>query len=102
VRLRTPSPRYSGKVWSSGLANHAILVKKDGAEVPIDESGAPIRDKDGKPSVSFSVFRDITERKRAEERTKHLASFPELNPVPVMEVDTSGEITFCNPAHLQH
>jgi PAS domain S-box-containing protein len=50
-----------------GLANHTILVRKDGTEVPIDDSGAPIRDGDGKTMGVVLVFRDITERKRVEE-----------------------------------
>ena len=49
-----------------GLANHTILVRKDGTEVPIDDSGAPIRDEDGKTTGVVLVFRDITERKEAE------------------------------------
>ena len=49
-----------------GLANHTVLVRKDGTEVPIDDSGAPIRDTDGKTTGVVLVFRDITERKRAE------------------------------------
>ena len=81
-----------------GLANHTILVKKDGAEIPIDDSGAPIRDRDGKTMGVVLVFRDITHRKSDEARARHLASFPELNPSPVLEVGLSGEITFCNPA----
>ncbi len=48
-----------------GLANHTILVKKDGTEVPIDDSGAPIKDVDGSTMGVVLVFRDITERKRA-------------------------------------
>ncbi len=50
-----------------GLANHTILVRKDRMEVPIDDSGAPIRDRDGKTMGVVLVFRDITERKQAEE-----------------------------------
>ncbi len=53
-----------------GLANRTILVKKDGTEVPIDDSGAPIRDKDGNTTGVVLVFRDITERKRIEERLR--------------------------------
>ncbi len=34
------------------------------------------------------------------ERLQRLASFPELNPSPVLEVDLSGRITYCNPASL--
>ena len=50
-----------------GLANHTILVKRDGTEVPIDDSGAPIRDADGETLGVVLVFRDITGRKKMEE-----------------------------------
>ena len=50
-----------------GLANHRMLVRKDGGEIPIDDSGAPIRDEDGHILGVVLTFRDITERKRAEE-----------------------------------
>ena len=30
-----------------GLANHTILIRRDGTEVAIDDSGAPIRDRNG-------------------------------------------------------
>ena len=49
-----------------GLANHTILVAKDGREVPIDDSAAPIRDSAGRLRGVVLVFRDITERQRAE------------------------------------
>jgi PAS domain S-box-containing protein len=51
-----------------GLANHTVLIRKDGTEIPIDDSGAPIKDKDGKPLGVVLVFRDITERKQSEEK----------------------------------
>ena len=49
-----------------GLANHTVLVRKDGTEVSIDDSGAPIKDKEGKITGVVLVFRDITERKKIE------------------------------------
>ena len=53
-----------------GLANHTILVRKDGTEVPIDDSGAPIRDTSGKTMGVVLVFRDITERKEAVDKLR--------------------------------
>ena len=50
-----------------GLASHTVLVGKGGAEMPIDDSGAPIRDGQGKLSGVVLVFRDITERRKAED-----------------------------------
>ena len=50
-----------------GLANHTILVRRDGTELPIDDSGAPIQRVDGKTTGVVLVFRDITERQAAEE-----------------------------------
>lgn len=44
------------------------------------------------------TFIDITDRKRMEEQTFHLASFPRLNPNPVMEIDLDGTIVYFNPA----
>jgi PAS domain S-box-containing protein len=54
----------------AGLANHTLLVSKDGREIPIDDSAAPIRTADGTLTGVVMVFRDITERRRADlERT---------------------------------
>ena len=48
------------------LANHTILIKKNGTEISIDDSGAPIKDAKGITSGVVLVFRDITERRKAE------------------------------------
>jgi PAS domain S-box-containing protein len=47
-----------------GLANHTVLVCKDGSEIPIDDSGAPIITADGRTLGVVLVFRDVTERRR--------------------------------------
>ena len=43
-----------------GFTNHTILLRKDGSEIFIDDSGAPIRDKEGNLIGVVLVFRDIT------------------------------------------
>ena len=55
-----------------GLADHTVLISKSGAECPIDDSAAPIRERTGKISGVVLVFRDVTERKRAEDEQQHL------------------------------
>jgi PAS domain S-box-containing protein len=49
-----------------GLANHTFLVAKDGKEICIDDSGAPIRDSEGRMIGIVLVFRDITDRRLSE------------------------------------
>jgi PAS domain S-box-containing protein len=51
-----------------GLANHTILIGRDGSDVPIDDSAAPIRDSDGKIRGTVLVFRDVTERRLTEKQ----------------------------------
>jgi PAS domain S-box-containing protein len=49
-----------------GLANHTFLVSKNGDEICIDDSGAPIRDSSGNMIGVVLVFRDITDRRMSE------------------------------------
>jgi PAS domain S-box-containing protein len=71
------------------LANHTILIRKDGTEISIDDSGAPIKDAVGATSGVVLVFRDITERRkseimlrRVEERNRLLADILERSSQP--------------------
>jgi PAS domain S-box-containing protein len=70
TRLRAESPvaKVMREGAIAGLANHTMLLRKDGSEVPIDDSGAPIRDAAGNLSGVVLVFRDITERRAEEAR----------------------------------
>jgi PAS domain S-box-containing protein len=56
-----------------GLANHTLLVAKDGIERPIDDAGSPIRDEHGKTIGSVLIFRDVTERRRFEQEREKAA-----------------------------
>ncbi|HTO51934.1 MAG TPA: PAS domain S-box protein [Myxococcota bacterium] len=53
-----------------GLANHTLLIRRDGSELQIDDSAAPIRGADGKVEGCVLVFRDISARRGAERHTE--------------------------------
>jgi PAS domain S-box-containing protein len=67
---REPVENPVGKVLVSrriiGLANHTLLVARDGTERPIDDSGAPIVDSTGQIHGVVLVFRDVTELRSAQ------------------------------------
>jgi PAS domain S-box-containing protein len=53
-----------GKI--AGLANHTVLIARDGREMPIDDSAAPISAADGSILGAVLVFRDISQRRQVE------------------------------------
>jgi PAS domain S-box-containing protein len=67
---REPTESPVDKVLRDGvtvaLANHTILVRRDGSECSIDDSAAPIRDEDDEIAGVVLVFHEITERRRLE------------------------------------
>jgi PAS domain S-box-containing protein len=54
-----------------GLANHTVLLARNGPEKPIDDSAAPIRSDADKTLGVVLVFRDVTERRRLENEVQH-------------------------------
>jgi PAS domain S-box-containing protein len=52
------------------LADHSLLLARDGREIPIDDSSAPVRRADGSLQGVVLVFRDFTERRRAAEELR--------------------------------
>jgi PAS domain S-box-containing protein len=64
--VQSPVSRVLADGAVVGLANHTVLIAADGTERPIDDSGAPIRSRDGRIVGVVLVFRDVTERRRAE------------------------------------
>ena len=69
-----------------GLANHTVLISRDGTETAIEDSAAPIRDDQGRTIGVVMVFRDASEERRhqaelreSEERFRQMAeSIPQL------------------------
>jgi PAS domain S-box-containing protein len=79
-----------------GLANHTALIKRDGSEIPIDDSGAPIKDDQGRLSGVVLVFRDITERRKTEDALAFMASIVESSEVAIIGKRLDGIIVTWN------
>jgi PAS domain S-box-containing protein len=85
-----------------GLANHTLLIGKDGSETPIDDSAAPIRDRQGRMHGCILVFRDISERKAAERELgaaqARLQRVVTDMAIPTMVFAEDGEVVLVNDA----
>jgi PAS domain S-box-containing protein len=64
--VENPAERALAEGRVVGLANHTVLVARDGTATPIDDTAAPIRDEQGRVHGAVVVFRSIVERRRAE------------------------------------
>ena len=89
-----------------GLANHTLLIAKDGPERPIDDSAAPIRNQAGEVVGSVLVFRDVTERRAGEvaqaERTRLASLRAEV--ATALSTDRPAQVTLqnCAEALVRH
>jgi PAS domain S-box-containing protein len=66
-RVENPAEKVIQSGAIVGLANHTILIRRDGSEIPIDDSGAPIRDREGTLQGVILVFRDFSAHKETEQ-----------------------------------
>ena len=85
-----------------GLANHTVLIARDGARRPIADSGAPVRDDAGAIAGVVLVFRDQTEEHAAQKalrdsEQKYRRLYESMTDAFVA-VDLAGKIQEYNPA----
>ncbi|ATW25512.1 PAS domain S-box protein [Candidatus Formimonas warabiya] len=82
-----------------GLANHTALITKDGRQVSIADSAAPIRDEKGKIFGVVMVFRDVTQEKEHQGKILYMSYHDSLTGLynrrfmeeRIMKLDTSLE-----------
>lgn len=103
---RSPVENPVNKVLTEGkivgLANHTILIAKDGREHAIDDSAAPIRDAEGVMQGVVLVFRDVSERRRQDqvlqESEARKAAILDTALDGIVTIDHEGKIIDFNPA----
>lgn len=88
-----------------GMANHTVLIGKDGTERPIDDSAAPIRDVAGQIRGVVVVFRDVSEKRQADKALvrsqRELADFFDNAAIPLHSAGPDGVILRVNQAELE-
>ncbi|MBL8373554.1 MAG: PAS domain S-box protein [Candidatus Accumulibacter sp.] len=89
-----------------GLANHTVLIARDGSERAIADSCAPIRDLDGQILGAVLVFRDVTEEYAAQQALRDSTALIEAILKTVVDgiitlQARSGRIATVNPAAEQ-
>ncbi len=76
------------------VANHVDLVTRDGREIPVEHSAAPILTSGGKVIGVVLVFRDVAERRQEQIATRQQAALLELTQDSVFVIDLEGKIHF--------
>jgi PAS domain S-box-containing protein len=94
-KVENPALRAIKEGVIVGLANHTLLLTKDGREICIDDSGAPIKC-DGQTLGSVLVFRDITERRKAEQARALLAGIVDSSEDAIISKSLDGIVTSWN------
>ena len=64
--VENPVTKLLSKGAIIGLANHTVLISKNKKEIPIDDSGSPIKDENGNITGVVLIFRDVTERRKTD------------------------------------
>jgi PAS domain S-box-containing protein len=79
---------------SLSVTNHVALIARDGREIPVEHSAAPIFAGEGKVIGVVLVFRDVAERRQQREETAEQAALLELTQDSVIVIDMDGTIRF--------
>lgn len=100
--VQNPIKRVLAEGTVVGLANHTVLITRDGRRISIDDSGAPIRNEQLELIGVVLVFCDITERRKTERalrvsEAKYRSIFENIAE-GIYQVSPDGTLLTANPA----
>jgi PAS domain S-box-containing protein len=99
--LESPADKVKRTGSVVGLANHTVLVSRNGKNTAIDDSGAPILDDNGELHGIVLVFRDIEEKRAAEREkdriTERLSQVLNVTTDAIVGIDRNWVMTYLNP-----
>jgi PAS domain S-box-containing protein len=98
TELESPIARVLRDGQITDLANHTLLLSRSGGAAPIADSGAPIRNTAGQVTGAVLVFRDIAEKRRAENEIRRLAAIVSSSEDAIVGEALDGTITAWNAA----
>jgi diguanylate cyclase (GGDEF)-like protein/PAS domain S-box-containing protein len=79
---RNPAEMALTENKTVGMAAGVVLVQRNGHEVGIEDSAAPIHDRDGNVTGAVLVFHDVTRSREMAEKMAHLAQHDALTDLP--------------------
>jgi diguanylate cyclase (GGDEF)-like protein/PAS domain S-box-containing protein len=77
-----PARRAMVEDRTVGLAADCVLVRRDGVESPVEDSAAPIHNRDGRVSGAVIVFHDVSQSRAIVLKMAHLAQHDFLTGLP--------------------
>lgn len=96
AEIENPAARAIRDGRIADMAHHTVLISKSGRRIPIEDSGAPMRDESGAVVGAVMVFRDISEVRRREAELQQRNRMIDLSHDAIIVADPARRITSWN------
>lgn len=100
VVAEDPVAKVMREMKAVGFANHTILIRRDGLEIPIDDCAAPIMDDLDQLIGTVLVFQDVTERRLKDAELRRIEWMLTPRPHPMAGRGAFLQLDRCEPASL--